>query len=133
MSAVLLDTHIWTWSLIDHTRLSALAARAIEQAEAVFVSPITFFEIGQKVRLGKWPEMNPWVKRLPDLLTEQGARESSLGKDICLLAPTLDWEHRDPFDRMLAASSILLGLPLVSADAVFDQLSQHDGWLPRIW
>ena len=32
-------------------------------ADSVLVSPITFFEIAQKVRLGKWPEMEPFVSR----------------------------------------------------------------------
>jgi len=133
MNAVLLDTHSWAWSLTDRASLSMHANRAIEQAEAVFVSPITFYEIGQKVRLGKWPEMHPFVSELPSLLLEQGAREASLGIDICARAASIEWDHRDPFDRILAATSIHLQLPLVSADVVFDQLSQQKGWLPRIW
>jgi PIN domain nuclease of toxin-antitoxin system len=133
MSAVLLDTHTWAWSLNRDVRLSAKAIQAIEQAEAVFVSPISFFEIGQKVRLGKWPEMDSFVKTLPDLLLRQGAREASLGMEICLSAASMEWGHRDPFDRMLAATSIHLGLPLISADTIFDQLSQHRGWHQRLW
>jgi PIN domain nuclease of toxin-antitoxin system len=37
-------------------------------ADIVLVSPITFFEVAQKVRLGKWPEMEPFVSQLPALL-----------------------------------------------------------------
>ena len=53
MSAVLLDTHAWAWSLTGDERLSARATDAILGAERVMVSPISFFEIAQKVRLGK--------------------------------------------------------------------------------
>jgi PIN domain nuclease of toxin-antitoxin system len=65
LKAVLLDTHNWTWSLAGDRRLSAAALGAIEAAQNVLVSPITFFEIAQKVRLGKWPQMEPFIHRLP--------------------------------------------------------------------
>jgi hypothetical protein len=44
----------------------------VEAADAIFAGPITFFGIGQKVRIGKWPEMVPFVGLLPHLLSEQG-------------------------------------------------------------
>lgn len=77
------------------------------QADNVFVSPISFFEIGQKVRLGKWPEMQPWVDNLPSLLEEQGGSIADLDPFVCLTSGTMQWEHRDPFDRLLAATSLL--------------------------
>jgi PIN domain nuclease of toxin-antitoxin system len=133
MSAVLLDTHSWAWSLVARQSLSATAILAIEQAETVFVSPISFYEIGQKVRLGKWPEMVPVVDSLPRILTEQGGREASLGLEICLSAALMDWDHRDPFDRILAATALHFGVPLISLDAAFDQLSTRKDWPRRIW
>ena len=51
MTAVLLDTHAWVWSFADDSLLSPAARQAITAADAVHVSPISFFEIGQKVRL----------------------------------------------------------------------------------
>lgn len=129
MNSVLLDTHAWAWSLTGDRRLSNLALKEIGSAENVFVSPISFFEIGQKVRLGKWPEMTPFVDTLPSLLLEQGGWPAAMDPEICLFAATIDWDHRDPFDRLLAATSLRSELPIVSADAVFDEL---DG-LKRIW
>lgn len=132
MKAVLLDTHAWAWSLIGDERLSRHAVDAIERADLVFVSPITFFEIGQKVRFGKWPEMVPLVPRLPDVLTEQGGRVAALDPETCLAAALLTWAHRDPFDRLLAATALRAGLPLVSTDAQFDD--EIDGKrIQRIW
>lgn len=46
------------------TAPSAAALRAIAAADAVLVSPISFFEIAQKVRLGKWPEMSAFVNEV---------------------------------------------------------------------
>ena len=78
MRAVLLDTHAWAWTLTDDQRLSERARAGIEQAGSVLVSPISFFEIAQKVRLGKWPEMEPMIERLPAFLDEQGGSVASL-------------------------------------------------------
>ena len=109
------------------TDWSQPALAAIGAADGVFVSPITFFEIAQKVRIGKWPEMEPFVDRLAEFLREQGGSVASLDPAICLAAGTISWAHRDPFDRLLAATAAHNHLPLISADAIFD------GVVPRIW
>jgi PIN domain nuclease of toxin-antitoxin system len=133
VKTVLLDTHAWAWTLTDDRRLSSPARALIVQAEAVFVSPISFFEIGQKVRLGKWPEMAPFVDRLPRLLEKQGGRTAALTAEICLAAATMDWVHRNPFDRLLAATAMHDHLPLISADPAFDSLAGRPGWIARLW
>ena len=50
----------------------------------MLVSPVTFLEIAQKARLGKWPEMEPFVSRLPALLAEQGGGIAALEPDVSL-------------------------------------------------
>ncbi|RCW87694.1 type II toxin-antitoxin system VapC family toxin [Phyllobacterium bourgognense] len=133
MKSILLDTHAWAWSLYKSPRLSAKFISTVEQAEAVFVSPVSFFEIGQKVRIGKWPEMEAFLDRLVILLGEVGGHVAALTPEISLSASRLDWAHRDPFDRMLAATAIHHELPLISADTTFDTLSNHKGWVGRVW
>ena len=127
MTSVLLDTHAWAWSLSGDSRLSPRALAAIEGAETVFVSPITFFEIAQKVRLGKWPEMGAFIDQLPSLLQAQGGMEAAFTPSTCLEAGMMDWPHRDPFDRLLAATARQSSHLLVSADTVFD------GIVARVW
>ena len=133
MAAVLLDTHAWIWTLQASPRLSAAALEAVERSEAVHVSPISFFEIAQKVRIGKWPEMEDTVDELPDLLERQGGLVARMDDRICLDAGLMEWEHRDPFDRLLAATAFSTGMTLVSADVVFDRLSGRPRWPGRIW
>ena len=127
MKAVLLDTHSWAWSLAGDRRLSAAALEAMEAAQNVLVSPITFFEIAQKVRLGKWLEMETFINRLPALLAEQGGGIAALEPEICVAAGIMPWVHRDPFDRLLAATATHYSLPIVSADSIFD------GVVTRLW
>ena len=133
MSHVLLDTHAWIWSLTADERLSAHAIEALEAADSVSVSAISLFEVGQKARLGKWPEMEPFLPRLIRLADEQGARLIELSPEASLLAATLSWPHRDPFDRIIAATAISRGLVLVSADVQFDGLSDEERWPGRVW
>jgi PIN domain nuclease of toxin-antitoxin system len=127
MKGVLLDTHAWAWSLTGDERLSGKARAFIEQAQVVWVSPISFLKIAQEVRLGKWPEMMPFIDRLPELLHQQGGSVASLEPAICIAAGTMLWAHRDPFDRLLAATARFYNLPLVSADVIFD------GQAARLW
>ncbi|MDR0273773.1 MAG: type II toxin-antitoxin system VapC family toxin [Burkholderiaceae bacterium] len=133
MRHILLDTHAWVWSLTGDARLSIPAAAAMKQAEAVFVSAISLFEIGQKVRLGKWPEMEPFLDRLVALADEQGVRLVELSPQASLLAAALQWQHRDPFDRIIGATAITRGLALVSADPAFDGLAHVPRWPGRLW
>lgn len=97
------------------------------EAQTVLVSVISIFEIAQKARLGKWPEMAQYVERLPALLASQRGVAASLEAGDCLRAGTMEWPHRDPFDRFLAASALRRRIPIVSADPVFDAV------LTRIW
>jgi PIN domain nuclease of toxin-antitoxin system len=127
LTTLLLDTHVWAWSLTNDRRISDRARREMVEAQTILVSAISFFEIAQKVRLGKWPEMAAYVDRLPALLVSQRGVAASLEAEDCLMAGTMEWPHRDPFDRFLAASALRRRLPIVSADPVFDAV------LTRVW
>ena len=133
MRHVLLDTHAWAWSLTQDARLSQRAVTAMQQAETVFISTISLFEIGQKVRLGKWPEMAPFTEALPNILEHQGGWAAELSPEIAMKAAMMDWSHRDPFDRIIAATALTKSLTLISADAAFDALSENPRWKARIW
>ncbi len=131
VKAVLLDTHAWAWSIKLDPRFSRTAVTAIADAEIVYVSAISVYEIGQKVTFGKWPDMGDALADLPSLLRGRSGMEVPLTADVALAASRLAWDHRDPFDRFIASTAIHMGVPLVSADAAFDQLSASG--LRRIW
>jgi PIN domain nuclease of toxin-antitoxin system len=132
LTSYLLDTHIWAWSLLNNFLPDRLS-NALRSAETVSLSSISFYEIRQKVRIGKWPEMQPHAGRLLQIIDNQGAAMIAVTPEIGDLAGSLEWDHRDPFDRMIAATSIFHKLPLISADATFDALSARPDWPGRIW
>lgn len=133
MTSFLLDTHVWAWDLKLDKQLPQHVLQTIDSAESVNVTVISIYEIAQKVRLGKWPQMAPHADRLREALAEQGYLPVNLTSDISQLAGLLDWDHRDPFDRMIAATSIVLRLPLISADEAFDGLNHRGDWPGRVW
>ncbi len=133
MTAILLDTHAWVWSLFQPAALSPAARAAIEQARTVYVPPCAFHEITAKHRSGKWPEVGEIVARLPQLLRAQGGTAAPYTPEMAVLSGGMDWAHKDPFDRMIAATAIELACPLVSKDTAFDQLQGFPGWTGRIW
>ena len=127
MTALLLDTHTWVWTFWADRRLSGTVTDAIVQSDSVFVSPVSFFEISQKFRLGKWPEIAPFFDRLSAILEDQGGSIAALDQEAAKTAGMLKMSTRDPFDRLLAATALHHKMPIASVDPVFD------GVVTRIW
>lgn len=46
-----------------------------------------------------------------------------IAEEHALLAGQLEWEHRDPFDRMFAAQAMLESLTLVTNDVALTDLA----------
>ncbi len=126
-SGVLLDTHAFVWGQFAPDRLSSTAVAAIADATTVYVSSVSFFEIAQKARLGKWPEIVDKLAELPALHERQGGQFAAIDAAIALAAGTIVWDHRDPFDRMIAATAIQRRVRLVSTDVAFDAV------VDRVW
>lgn len=133
MTAVLLDTHTWVWSLLDMPDLNPIARAAIMDVQTVYVAPCSFHEITQKHRSGKWPEVGSVVPRLPALLRAQGGTVAPYTAEMAMLSGGMAWSHRDPFDRMIAATAIEMVCPLISKDTAFDELEGVPGWKGRFW
>lgn len=118
---LLLDTHVVMWWAEASPRLQASWIDAIvDRANVVYVSAASVWEVEIKRRNGKLP----FPHRFIDVATEYSFEMLSIHAHDAALAGALDWEHRDPFDRMLAAQCIGRGLSLVTAD---DALRQAPG------
>jgi PIN domain nuclease of toxin-antitoxin system len=133
LTTVLLDTHVWVWSVFSSAELDPVARQVIETARVVYVPPCAFHEITQKHRSGKWPEVGDIVGRLPQLLRAQGGVVAPYTAEMAVLSGGMDWRHKDPFDRMIAATALELVCPLISKERAFDGLNGVPGWTGRIW
>ena len=95
---------------------------------AVFVSAASAWEVATKHRLGKLPSAQVLVQDMAGWVHRAGFR--ALPIDIVHAQKAGSWPsaHRDPFDRMLAAQSVLEQLPLLTKDAAFAQLGVATLW-----
>ncbi len=117
----ILDTHAFLWWLASDKRLSKPARDFIgDEANTVFVSAASAWEIATKVRIGKLPGAVDVAADLAACVTAQGFAELPISLADGARAGSLPGPHRDPFDRMLIAQAQAHDLPLISNEAVFD-------------
>ena len=113
----LLDTHAVIWAVNEPARLGEAARELIEDtSNELLVSAASAWELATKHRLGRLPGAAGLLASYESDLRRLGATQLSITTAHALLAGDLDWDHRDPFDRMLAAQAILESLTLVTRD-----------------
>ena len=126
---MLLDTHAFIWWVNGNERLSRRARRAIDNdANVIFVSAATAWEITTKYRRGRLDEAVAMAPDIAGAIAAQGFEELPITVAEASRAGTLPGPHRDPFDRMLIAQALSRDLLLISTDAAFDYYHVR-----RIW
>jgi PIN domain nuclease of toxin-antitoxin system len=112
----LLDTQVFLWLLGEPDRVAeSVRSRLADRDNPLFVSAVSAMEVATKVRLGKLAAAG-LVETWQDRVGELAAAELSLTTPHALLAGSMAWEHRDPFDRMLVAQALVENLTLVTND-----------------
>ncbi|MBO1267899.1 type II toxin-antitoxin system VapC family toxin [Arthrobacter cavernae] len=121
-TAYLLDTHVLAWALTEPRKLSAKARRVIQSLDHHLVaSAATAYELAYKHRLGRLPELDGLLLGYSRHVAELCNEELSINGAHALTAGQLDWEHRDPFDRMIASQAIVESMVVITADRVFHE------------
>jgi PIN domain nuclease of toxin-antitoxin system len=114
----LLDTHVVLWLLGEPAIIPAeIRQELADPGNDLLVSAVSAMETATKVRLGKLDVARPLVSTWPARVLEMGASDLPLSTEAALLAGSLDWAHRDPFDRLLVAQAMQGNLILVTTDA----------------
>ena len=112
---LLLDTHIWIWSLAEPKQLSPRLQRELaDQDNELWLSPVSTWEallLQSKGRIQLHGDARDWLSK-----ATMHIREAPLTHEIVMAAQELPLPHQDPADRFLAATAEVLGLTLVTAD-----------------
>lgn len=125
----LLDTHVLLWWFTDDSRLSAAARATIaDEANEIFVSAASAWEIATKARLGKLEGIPEAAVRFAELVDADGFAHLPMTHLHALRAGAYPHPHKDPFDRMLAAQSELESLVLVTRDPAFTSFGTRTFW-----
>lgn len=113
---LLLDTHVLLWAASGSDRLGPAQRAILADATGRFVSAASAHEIAVKTRLGRLPAGHGVLDGWSRLLANLQAQELPLTVSHMARAGGLDWEHRDPFDRMLVAQAQTEAMTLLTDD-----------------
>ena len=114
---LILDTHIWLWSLLEPDRLSRRAReRLTDPANTLALSPVSVWEalvLAEKERVLLHPDPWSWIRTA---LSVRPMQEVPVTFDIAFGSRSIRLGHDDPADRFIAATAMVYGLTLVTAD-----------------
>jgi len=125
---ILLDSHAFFWWAVDDRRFSRAARDAMTGGADVYVSSVVAWEISGKVRSGRWPEAEALANRFFETVSHYRLLPLPITLEHAHLAGSLPAQHRDPFDRMLAAQAMTEEMPLATADPAFEQFDVQMLW-----
>lgn len=126
---LLLDSHAFLWFVWDDPQLTPSAKALIEEpSNRKFVSTATCWEIAIKAGLNKLSLGEPVAAFLPRELSINHFDLLNITLAHVTHVESLPSHHRDPFDRLLIAQSVLEGVLLVSADSQFDAYGVERRW-----
>ena len=114
---LLLDTHIWLWSLSEPERLVRRVRNALAAPNAeLWLSPISVWEIlmmTERKRVHFDQGVDQWISQARQALP---LRDATFTAEIALATRDVTLPHRDPADLFIVATARVLGLTLVTAD-----------------
>lgn len=126
---LLLDTHAFLWRMTDWSQLGDAVNELIDDpANTVLVSAASAWEISTKTRLGKLPGGEVIMAGFATAVAGLGATELPITAAHAVTAGSFEMEHRDPFDRMLAAQAGAEGAVLITRDPAFDSFPVATRW-----
>ena len=129
MVRLLLDTHTFLWFAAGDRRLSVTVWEQIaDAANPAFVSVVSLWEMAIKISTGKLIIGESFDTFIPKELQHNQIELLPITFAQIVQITKLPFHHRDPFDRLLIAQALTEGLPIVSADSMFDAYP-----ITRLW
>ena len=125
----LLDTHTLIWASYHFELLSPQVSSILSlDGSVVYVSAVSAWEMATKNRLGKLPGIELFLAQFEERVLGAGLLLLDISVQHSLLAGKLEYPHKDPFDRMLAAQALLDELTLLSKYKALDGFG-----VKRVW
>ncbi len=116
---VLIDTHVFLWSIVSPTKLSSRARSTIQSGDNhVLLSAASLWEIAIKEQVGRLSLPDPPDRYLRRRIAESDIEMLSISAEHALRLFSLPLHHKDPFDRIIVAQSQEENIAVVTADAV---------------
>lgn len=117
---LLLDTHVFVWAATGDARLPGQAAELLlDTSNSRAISVASTWEMSIKAATGRWPGAAAMLDDLREAANDLDTSILPIDLDATIVAGRMGWEHRDPFDRMLAAQALLGNYQLLTVDRAF--------------
>jgi PIN domain nuclease of toxin-antitoxin system len=129
---LLADTHTFLWFVEGDPQLSATARQQLkDENKEIWLSLTSVWEMAITFSIGKLTQLDltkPFGAQVTDLLHRNGIAVLPITLTHVIQVASLPFYHRDPFDRLLVAQSLVEQMPIVGADAVMDSYG-----IQRLW
>ncbi len=126
---LILDTHAFLWWITDDPQLSPHARNAISNPDnELFLSAASAWEIAIKTGLGRLRLQERPDRFIPDQLSKNGILPLPVEMSHALYTARLPAIHRDPFDRLITAQSIMEKMPIVTTDSSIRKYKVQTIW-----
>ena len=125
---LLLDTHAFIWFVDNDKKLPNNAKIQIENPNnTIFISIASLWEIAIKISLEKL-DVSVSIEEMVNLIYENGFEILLILPENIIMISSLDFHHRDPFDRIIITQGLHEQIKIVGKDRVFDKYG-----IKRIW
>ena len=129
MKGKILDSHALYWFAEDDPKMPPRVKDIIEDEQTeVWVSVVSIWELAIKAANGKLELAAQPEIYFSDLLKKNGFSLLNVTYSHVILAARLPLHHKDPFDRLIIAQSLVEQMPVISVDEIFDSYD-----VTRIW
>jgi PIN domain nuclease of toxin-antitoxin system len=124
---MLIDTQSFIWFVENNPRLPLTVKVVMEESAKLALSIVSLWEITIKISLGKLV-MSGDIATTIDKALANGFEILPVERNHLITLSTLDFIHRDPFDRLIISQAIAENVSVVSCDSIFQQYPVNVIW-----
>lgn len=128
ISRVLLDSNAFLYFINNDLALSRTARNLLESEVEVLISSASLWEIAIKFSIGKLTLPSSFANFIPSQIQQNDIEILPVTLRYLEKVSTLPFHHKDPFDRLIIAQSLVESLPVVTSDIAFELYE-----IERIW
>ena len=129
---IILDTHIWIWFINqEFERFPTHWQEAIATSQIVAISPVSCYEVAIAQQRGRLQLPCTIERWLQEALEPSGITLFPITAQIAYKGVNLSPVHKDPFDRLIIATTVVYEAKLASIDGLFSKYSELDTYLMK--